>query len=449
MAKRKKESITITAEERLKEALVPENKQSYQIPSNWCWTYLTKGAAECLDSYRKPINATERERRIGDIPYYGATGQVGWINDYLTNEQLVLVGEDGAPFLDANKNKAYIIEGKSWVNNHAHILRSFFGTVGNRLLKHYLDIFDYRNFVNGSTRLKLTQGNLDLIPVPVPPIAEQQRIVDRIESLFSKLDEVEEKLQSVLDSFETRKAAILHKAFIGELTAKWRSMHEISLESWKNEKFGSLIVRMQNGISKRHGTDGMPWIVLRLVNLSNDNIETKDLRTINLTEQESQKYKIEANDVLMIRVNGSKDNVGKQYQIKSEANWAFCDHIFRVRYNESTVTPAYMTWFSKTRDYKDFVLKHIVSSAGQNTISQKAMANLNVPIPMLEEQMEIVQILDVLLQKEERIKGVIKSGIIQIERMKQSILSKAFHGGLRTNNPADEDARELIKKIMM
>lgn len=88
-----------TEEELLQDALVPVEEQPYEIPSHWQWVRLVPGLAECLDKYRKPINAKERETRKGDIPYYGATGQVGWIDDYLTDEELVLLGEDGAPFL--------------------------------------------------------------------------------------------------------------------------------------------------------------------------------------------------------------------------------------------------------------------------------------------------------------------------------------------------------------
>lgn len=129
----KKTQAQLTPEEKLQQALVPEAEQPYKVPANWCWTYL-KNVSDCLDNFRKPINANERNARLGDVPYYGATGQVGWIDDYLTNEELVLLGEDGAPFLDLLKNKAYLINGKAWVNNHAHILRSKFGTMGNRLL---------------------------------------------------------------------------------------------------------------------------------------------------------------------------------------------------------------------------------------------------------------------------------------------------------------------------
>ncbi len=113
--------------------------------------------AQILDNYRKPINATERSDRIlGKIiselyPYYGATGQVGYIDDFLTEGEYVILGEDGAPFLDHRKNKAYLITGRSWVNNHAHILKSYFS---DKYLLYYLNSIDYSDYVSGTTRLK-------------------------------------------------------------------------------------------------------------------------------------------------------------------------------------------------------------------------------------------------------------------------------------------------------
>ncbi|HNV71356.1 MAG TPA: restriction endonuclease subunit S, partial [Candidatus Ozemobacteraceae bacterium] len=101
---------------------------------------------EILDHRREPVNSTERESRIGNVPYYGATGQVGWIDDYLFNEDLILLGEDGAPFLDSKKSVAYQIHGKSWINNHAHVLRAIAGCP-NAFFAHQLNTVDYRPFV--------------------------------------------------------------------------------------------------------------------------------------------------------------------------------------------------------------------------------------------------------------------------------------------------------------
>ena len=203
------------------------NEQPYPLPNDWQWVTLDS-VAECLDNLRSPVNAAERAKRPGKIPYYGATGQVGWIDDFLTDEQLVLLGEDGAPFLDMFKDKAYIIEGKAWVNNHAHILRSRFGSVGNKFLCHYLNAFDFSDYVNGTTRLKLTQTKMKKIPIPLPPLDEQQRLVEILDDLFSRLDKAERLLgkeqqpkelsESVLRKIELMKKSILARAFRGKFS---------------------------------------------------------------------------------------------------------------------------------------------------------------------------------------------------------------------------------------
>src|SRR4249919_2352861 len=129
------------------------------LPPGWAHATVPL-IADNLDSQRVPVNQTERAARPGVVPYYGATGQVGWIDRPLFNEELCLLGEDGAPFLERDKPKAYLIGGPSWVNNHAHVLRALNGATSNRFLKYVLDWTDYGPHVNGTTRLKLTKGAL-------------------------------------------------------------------------------------------------------------------------------------------------------------------------------------------------------------------------------------------------------------------------------------------------
>lgn len=105
----------------------------------------------------------------------------------------------------------------------------------------------------GTTRLNVNADVLKNLIIPLPPLAEQQRIVDRIESLFAKLDEAKEKAQAVVDSFETRKAAILHKAFTGELTAKWREEHGVGMESWEHHQFSDLCAIVRGGSPRPAG----------------------------------------------------------------------------------------------------------------------------------------------------------------------------------------------------
>ena len=171
---------------------------------------------EILDFQRRPINSDEREKRPGNIPYFGATGQVGWIDDYLFDEELILLGEDGAPFLDPVKPKAYLIKGKSWVNNHAHVLKGKRG-ISNRFLMYQLNQVDYRGFVSGTTRLKLPQAPMKQIPLVVAPEAEQFRIVGEIEKQFTRLEAGVGALKRVQANLKRYRAAVLKAAVKGRL----------------------------------------------------------------------------------------------------------------------------------------------------------------------------------------------------------------------------------------
>ena len=173
-----------------------DNGHYTQLPDGWTACRLEQ-VADILDNLRKPINSSERDSRIRNrqidelYPYYGATGQVGLIDDYIINGNYLLLGEDGAPFLDKNAIKAYSISGKSWVNNHAHILSP---KIDFEFLQYSLNQIDYSEYVNGSTRLKLTQTDMRSIKVMLPPLAEQKRIKSKIQILFSQLDLMMESL---------------------------------------------------------------------------------------------------------------------------------------------------------------------------------------------------------------------------------------------------------------
>ena len=155
-------------------------------PGGWRLAPLEQ-LVEILDGRRVPVSAPERANRPGDVPYYGASGQVDTIDEALFDEPLLLLGEDGVQFFDPLKSKAYQIRGRSWVNNHAHVLRVKAGTEPT-LLRHYLNQFDYRGFANGTTRLKLTQAAMRRIPVALPSLEEQRRIVAILEEHLSDLD---------------------------------------------------------------------------------------------------------------------------------------------------------------------------------------------------------------------------------------------------------------------
>jgi type I restriction enzyme S subunit len=194
------------------------------LPPGWVQTNLENVAA-IRDDLRMPVNAKERADRVGPYPYYGATGQVGWIDGYKMDGDYVLLGEDGAPFLDPIKPKAYMVSGKCWVNNHAHVLHGIKGVSDNRFLMYALNATDYHGYVSGTTRLKLTQGAMKQIPVNLPPLAEQRRIVAAIEEQFARLDAGVAALERTRANLKRYRASVLKAAVEGRLTEDWREEH--------------------------------------------------------------------------------------------------------------------------------------------------------------------------------------------------------------------------------
>lgn len=440
-----KKKTALTIEERLQQALVPVEEQPYEVPENWVWVRLIGNVNSCLDGYRKPINSSERAKRVGKVPYYGATGQVGWIDDYLTNEHLVLLGEDGAPFLDLLKDKAYIIFGEAWVNNHAHILKSYFGEIGNVFLMHYLNMVDYKDYVKGTTRLKLTQGSMQLMPFPLPPLSEQQRIVERIEELFAKLDEAKERLQEVADSFAVRKAAILHKAFTGELTKQWRRENGVSDESWEEKTIGEICSSLKYGTSKKSSDDG-EVVVLRMGNLQNGEIDWSNLAYTS-DEEDIKKYLLKSGDVLFNRTN-SPELVGKTSIYRGEMPAIYAGYLIKLDYEKNIVVGDYLNYYLNSSKAKEYYMQVKTDGVSQSNINAKKIGEFEIPLPTLPEQHEIVRLIDDLLARERAAQQAAEQALASIELMKKSILARAFRGELGTNKASEASALELLRQVL-
>ena len=437
----------LTIEEKLEAALVPVEEQPYKVPENWCWVYLLAGYAECLDKYRKPVNAKERAERIGEIPYYGATGQVGWIDDYLTDEQLVLLGEDGAPFLDLYKDKAYMIEGKAWVNNHAHILRSFWGRNGNELLVHYLNQFNFNGYVNGTTRLKLTQASMNVMPMVLPPRAEQSRIVARIESLFAKLDEAKEKIQEVLDGADLRRAAILHQAFIGKLTEKWRKENGVSDDRWEEKTFSDVCEKITDGTHhspENYSTGDFMYVTAK--NIKEDGIDLSNITYVakNLHEEIYARCDVKYGDVLYIK-DGATTGIATVNDIKEP--FSLLSSVAVLRPKNSLLLSEYMKYYLNSPETKAKMLNQMSGNA-ITRLTLKKIKSSKILVCEKLEQKEIVRLLDNLLSREQSTVTACEEALTTIDTLKKSILARAFRGELGTNDPSEASAKELLQEIL-
>jgi type I restriction enzyme S subunit len=166
---------------------------------------------ECLDRLRRPV--TESERKPGNVPYYGANGQQGWIDSALFDEPLVLVAEDGGYFDTPERGVAYSIDGPAWVNNHAHILRAVRKHVETEFLHRALRHFNFLPYITGTTRAKLTQGQLNAVKLFVPPLDLQRKFAEQV----AGVERVARATSLHGNQIDALFASLQHRAFRGEL----------------------------------------------------------------------------------------------------------------------------------------------------------------------------------------------------------------------------------------
>lgn len=395
------------------------------------WEYVAFcDAVDICDTQRKPINSKERSKRIAGkpqselYPYYGATGQVGYIDDYITDGEYVLLGEDGAPFLDVFAPKAYVISGKAWVNNHAHVLRS---KKSNKFLCYYLNYFNYKGFVSGTTRLKLTQNSMKQIKIPNPPLSEQERIVARIEELFSQLDDGVEALKKIKQQLAVYRQAVLKKAFDGILTG---------VKPYEVKVLGEYIEQPRYGTSKKCSYDVANGLtpVYRIPNIdyATGRINHDDIKRAVLTEHELEGITLKEGDILIIRSNGSVSLVGRAAMVYDiDIKGSFAGYLMRLRIkNVEKVKPKYLLWFLQSHSARIYIESKAKSTSGVHNINSKEISRLQIPLFSQAEQTQIIQAIESRLSVCDSIEQAVDSALWQAEAMRRSILKCVFEGRL-------------------
>lgn len=460
MARGKKKE-TLTPEERLQAALVPESEQPYPVPGNWCWVRL-KASINLYNGDRGTNYPSKKDYQFSGVPFINAGAIVdGGLNEAEFN----YISEEKYDALRAGKIQQgdilYCLRGS--LGKTAIVHQKFKGAISSSLcilranqslLKEYLYYLLCSNVIghqqvlaeNGSAQPNLSAASVMDYMIPLSPLAEQHRIVDRIESLFAKLDEAKQKAQDALDSFETRKAAILHRAFTGELTAQWRKEHGVGMESWENLKIGTYAqVKGGKRLPKGHKlvTERTTHPYLRIADFGDGTINDSDLNYITEdTFSQIKNYIINKEDVY-ISIVGS---IGKAGVIPESLNGAnLTENAARII--SSRTLPRYLSSFlSSPKAQND--IQNRIRSATLGKLSLLNIKDIETPVPSIEEQTEIVRFLDDLLAKEQQAKEAAEGVLEQIDLIKKAILARAFRGELGTNDPSEESAQELIKNFI-
>lgn len=483
MAKKTKE---LTLEEKLEQAIVPVEEQPYEVPENWCWTYL--GQVADWGSGGTP-SRKHPEYYGGSIPWI----KTGELNDGYIYDSEEKITEEAIQHSSAKifpKDTVAIamygatigkvgIFGIDATTNQACACAKCKVPIDKKYLFHYArsqkDAFIEKG--KGGAQPNISQDIIKKHPVPLPPLAEQQRIVDRIESLFAKLDEAKDKLQSVLDDAENHKANILYSAFEGQLSANWRKQNssvadsEIYLSELneKRDKKSKFVIEKRDDLPStwsvtkldkfiyfagRIGWKGLKAdeyteegpLFLSVYNLNyGDYVDYRDAHHISAERyDESPEIMLREDDILLTKDGAG---IGKLGYVKNLPDRATVNSSLLVIRAGESVNSKYLYYYLLGPKLQRLAKERITGSATPH-LFQKDIKEFALPVPPIEEQLYLADILERLLEREDIIFENAKKSMDEIEVIKKSILAKAFRGELGTNISDENSSIELLKSVI-
>lgn len=448
MAKAKKKGIT------LEDALVPVEEQPYEVPENWCWiklgaisSIISKGTTpkggksayvdEGIDFLRVENINDDGTICHDDMMHVTEETHTGFLKRSILEKNDVLVSIAGT------LGKTAIVKNDDLPLNTnqavAFVRLRDNGEISREYIRYAIDTPVIQNMLLSKTKVtaipNLTLEIISECLIPLPPLAEQKRIVEQIESLFTKLDEAKEKAQEVIDGYEARNAAVYNDAFSGRLTAQWRK-DNYKENKWETKRFDEVADIKSNLVE--------PSNYLEFPHIAPDNIEKRtgillDYHTIAEDGVKSGKHRFYAGQILYSKIRPYLSKV-----VMVDFDGLCSADMYPIEAKENT---KYLLYYMLS----DMFLEQ-ASSAGSRSvlpkINQKELSAIKVQITTVEEQKEVVRILDYLLPMMQQVRDKAIQVVDNIDTIKKSILVKAFRGELGTNIPEDESAKDLLKIIL-
>lgn len=453
-----KKKTALTIEERLQQALVPAEEQPYEVPENWVWVRL--GEVTKVVGGGTPSTSKKEYYDEGNISWLSPVDLSNYNGIYISrgNKMITLEGLNNSSAkllpkdtvcLTSRAPIGYVaIAEKELCTNQG--FKSFLPspTYLAKFLYWYLkgnkELLESK--ASGTTFLELSASKAATIEFPLPPLSEQQRIVERIEELFAKLDEAKERLQEVADSFAVRKAAILHKAFTGELTKQWRCENGVSDESWEEKKLGEVGSWLGGGTPSTNREEywdngNILWITSK--DMKSAVIEDTLMKVNEIGVKNSSANYIEKPAILVVMRSGILRRTFPVAMVKKP---------FTVNQDLKAIVPdkddlEFLFWMllSNERRILDSCMKNGTTVESINSNALKVFA---FKCPTLPEQHEIVRLIDDLLARERKAQQAAEQALASIDLMKKSILARAFRGELGTNKASEASALELLRQVL-
>lgn len=387
------------------------------IPEDWGITTLNQ-CVEFLDGQRKPIKEKERSKRKGEFPYYGASGIIDYIDDYIFDDNLILLGEDGANILFRNSKLAFQVSGKIWVNNHAHVLKPKQNYhIG--FLSEYLESISYVKYNSGTAQPKLNKKTCSEIPIPSPPLPEQEKIA----AILSTWDIAIAKTQKLLEKLQTRKKGLMQQLLTGKkrlkgFSGEWEEVRLDDIAELTSSKRIYLSDYVEEGIPFYRGKE-----ISELKNGKKINNVLYIKESIYFEMKE--KYGVpQINDILITAVG----TLGNVYRIPNDEPFYFKDGnliwIKKITQNSLFLEQLLNSEYRK-------IYKSAIGSS-QKALTIVSLRKLKFKIPNLEEQKAIAA---VLKQADEEIKYY-ENYLEKLEAQKKGLMQVLLTGALRVKAPS-------------
>ena len=468
----------------LEDMLVPVDEIPYEVPENWCWVkfeHLVKDTKLGLvrSVKQQSIDYEYNYLKMNNITNSGEIDLNGIVNVNADRDEIEVYSLKKGDFLFNTRNSKELV-GKNTVvkedfqdimlfNNNIMRVR-FHEGINPQIVSSYLNSPMGQRKLDEIKRVTtniaaIYAKDLNKILIPIPPLAEQERIVNRIESLFDKVDRAAELVDEARDGFEKRRAAILEMAFSGELT-KCDSINDNEIDlstlskdivdfdipceipnNWKWLKFNECCTFLGSGVTPKGGSSvysekGTPFI--RSQNVLKGSLDMSDVVYISDEIQEKMKRTTVYSKDTLLNITGA--SIGRCAYVPNDIEEANVNqHVCILRFKEY-IDYKYPSYWINSPIFQNIINKEQIGATRQ-ALNFKQLRGMWIPVPHIDEQRKIVDILDRLMEKEKEI-SELSDMDYNIESIKKSILAKAFRGELGSNDLNEESSTELLKQLI-
>ena len=400
-----------------------EIKQGYKqtkvgiIPEDWEVVSLNEGAV-FLDHKRKPLKDEYRQKIQGQYPYYGASGIIDYVNDYIFDEELILIGEDGANIIDRNSRLVFLANGKYWVNNHAHVLKAK-PNFNNYFLCEFLESLKYDKYNTGTAQPKLNKEIVSNIPIIKPPLKEQEKIAE----ILTTWDEAITKQTELLRAKELQKKVLMQKLLSGEVRFDGFS------DKWEEVRLGE-IGNSFNGLSGKTGEDfgigEAKYITYKNI-FNYSKIKLDIFENVQISNDEKQNL-VQFGDIFFTVSSETPEEVGmSSVLLDNVSNTYLNSFCFGYRLNNfNTLDPYFARFYFRSFQMRDKISRLAQGSTRFN-LSKNEIMKLKIKLPSLPEQQKIAEVLSLA---DDEI-NLLKNELEELKLQKKALMQKLLTGQVR------------------